>query len=171
MKSLSDRSDPQTKRERRPADGKSAAHAPTGRDDPKMRTERQPPAQSPRGTESPSAMTGRRGEELAAEWLRREGYEICARNWRSGHYELDIVARRRQCLHFVEVKTRRAGGLTPPEQALTPAKCRALVHAAACYMARHAPDEELRFDLIAGDLGPHGDAVVRFIPDAVESHW
>ncbi len=124
-----------------------------------------------RRPECPSAATGRRGEEAAAEWLRREGYEICARNWRSGRYELDIVARKSACLHFVEVKTRSADGLTPPEQALTPAKCRALVHAAARYMTRYGSTEEPRFDLAAVDMSPDGGAVVRFIPDAVESHW
>lgn len=123
------------------------------------------------GPERPSAATGRRGEETAALWLRREGYDICARNWRSGRYELDIIARKQNCLHFVEVKTRRADGLTPPEQALTPAKCRALVRAAALYMAEHESAEEPRFDLAAVDMQPDGNAVVRFIPDAVESHW
>ncbi|MFQ9211175.1 MAG: YraN family protein [Alistipes finegoldii] len=41
-----------------------------------------------------TAETGRMGERAAAEFLRRAGYEICALNWRSGRYELDIVARK-----------------------------------------------------------------------------
>ena len=67
-----------------------------------------------------TAETGRMGERAAAEFLRRAGYEICALNWRSGRYELDIVARKGDFVHFVEVKTRRADGLTPPEAAVTP---------------------------------------------------
>ena len=35
---------------------------------------------------------GRRGEEAAVEYLRREGFRICARNWRNGRYEIDVVA-------------------------------------------------------------------------------
>ena len=41
-----------------------------------------------------TAETGRMGERAAAEFLRHAGYEICALNWRSGRYELDIVARK-----------------------------------------------------------------------------
>lgn len=118
-----------------------------------------------------AATTGRRGEQLAAEWLRGQGYELCDRNWRMGRYELDVVARNRDELHFIEVKTRRADGLTLPEQALTPSKCRALMRAAALYMAQHGTSEEPRFDLVAVDMQPDGGASVRFIPDAVECHW
>lgn len=118
-----------------------------------------------------AAATGIRGEQLAAEWLRRKGYEICDRNWRMGRYELDVVARHMDELHFIEVKTRRADGLTLPEQALTPPKCRALMRAAALYMAQYGTSEEPHFDLIAVDTLPDGGASVRFIPDAVECHW
>ena len=69
-----------------------------------------------------TAETGRAGERAAVEYLRGAGYEICALNWRSGRYELDIVARKAGIVHFVEVKTRRVGSLTPPEAAVTPQK-------------------------------------------------
>ena len=71
-----------------------------------------------------AAETGRAGERAATEYLRRAGYEICALNWRQGRYELDIVALRDGVLHFVEVKTRREGSLTPPEAAATQRKFR-----------------------------------------------
>ena len=66
-----------------------------------------------------AAETGQAGERAATEYLRRAGYDICARNWRQGRDELDIVALKEGVLHFVEVKTRRAGSLTPPEAAAT----------------------------------------------------
>ena len=51
--------------------------------------------------------TGRQGEEAAARWLLDHGFTLLHRNWRQGHYELDIVAARKGTLHFIEVKTPR----------------------------------------------------------------
>lgn len=119
-----------------------------------------------------SAETGRAGERAAAEYLCRAGYDILARNWRAGRYELDIVARHAGVLHFVEVKTRRAAGLTTPEQAVTPAKFRALQRAALRYISLHGnAEEELQFDLAAVDVWPNGSMEVRLIERAMECHW
>lgn len=81
--------------------------------------------------------TGRLGEETAARWLLDHGFTLLHRNWRQGHYELDIVAARKGTLHFIEVKTRRRDGLTPPEQALDSHKRRALVRAANAYLTEN----------------------------------
>lgn len=77
-----------------------------------------------------SADTGWLGEEATAQWLLEKGFSLRHRNWRQGRYELDIVASRGATLHFVEVKTRRAMGLTPPEQGIDYKKTRALTQAA-----------------------------------------
>ena len=118
-----------------------------------------------------TAETGRMGERAAAEFLRRAGYEICALNWRSGRYELDIVARKGDFVHFVEVKTRRADGLTPPEAAVTPQKFRALTRAALRYMACTGEEREAQFELIAVEVMPGGETEVRLIPQAMEYNW
>ena len=113
---------------------------------------------------STTAETGRAGERAAAEYLRRAGYEICALNWRSGRYELGIV-------HFVEVKTRRAGSLTPPEAAVTPQKFRALTRAAVRYLAATGGQDEAQFDLAAVDVMPDGHMEVRLVEQAMEYNW
>ena len=115
-----------------------------------------------------AAEIGRRGEEAALDYLRRAGFAIRERNWRNGRYELDIIAERWDEIHFVEVKTRKAGGWTTPEQAITPQKFRALFRAASYYMAlRHIPLEPV-FDLCAVDMQPDGTCEVRFIERAME---
>lgn len=118
-----------------------------------------------------TAETGALGERAAAEYLRSRGYEICALNWRDGRYELDIVARKEWVLHFVEVKTRRRGSLTAPEEAITPQKFRALRRAAGSYLARTHWQEEFQFDLAAVEVAPDGSTEVRFIERAMECHW
>ena len=118
-----------------------------------------------------TAETGARGERAAVEYLRERGYEICALNWRYGRYELDIVARKDWVLHFVEVKTRRRGSLTTPEEAITPKKFQALRRAAQAYLTRMHCQEEFQFDLAAVEMAPDGSAEVRFIEQAMECHW
>lgn len=109
---------------------------------------------------------GRAGEQAAAEWLHRNGFELLHRNWRQGRYELDIVARRAGIVHFIEVKARREGSLTSPEQAITPAKARALFQAAQAYIAHNGVDLETQFDLIA----VQGEEI-RYIPGAMAPSW
>ena len=84
---------------------------------------------------------------------------------------MDIVARRWDELLFIEVKTRRAGGLTTPEAAITPRKFASLRRAAEAYMAQHRVRLEPQFDLAAVDLFPDGSLNVRFTERAMECNW
>ena len=118
-----------------------------------------------------TAETGRAGERAAVEYLRGAGYEICALNWRSGRYELDIVARKAGKEHIVEVNARRVGSLTPPEAAVTPQKFRALTRAAVRYLAATGGQEEAQFDLAAVDVMPDGRMEVRLVERAMEYNW
>ena len=90
-------------------------------------------------------------------YLRDNGFLICDRNWRSGRYEIDIVACKSGVTHIVEVKTRRAGALRSPESAITPSKCAAMRRAAEAY--------------IAVDMFPDGGCDVRYITNVVELGW
>lgn len=118
-----------------------------------------------------SANIGRRGEDAAVSWLRKNGYEICSRNWRNGRYEIDIVAKKDYRIHFVEVKTRSTQGFISPEESITAQKKEALRRAANIYISYYNIEIEIQFDLIAVDLYPDNSIQVRFITNAIEYNW
>lgn len=91
---------------------------------------------------------GTLGEDIAADYLRRKGYVLLDRNWRSGHKEIDIVARQDDTLVFVEVKARTNVMYGNPEDAVTKRKMHLPVLAADAYLRCNALDCEVRFDVI-----------------------
>lgn len=93
--------------------------------------------------------TGKKGEEIAAEYLLGKGYIILSRNWRSGHREIDIIARIGEMLVFAEVKTLNGSFFGDPEEAVDARKERHLQAAAGHYMALHGVKGEIRFDIIS----------------------
>ena len=96
--------------------------------------------------------SGRRGEDLAHRFLRKQGYIIVARNYRlsSGDAEADLIAREGEDLVIVEVKTRATDEFGPPEQAVNPEKRRHLMRVAREYARKtDTPWEQVRFDIVS----------------------
>ncbi len=96
---------------------------------------------------------GKRGELLAARYLRRHGYRILARNLYFGKNELDLVAQNRQYIVFVEVKTRsfatrEEAADNPPALAVNAGKRRRTVEAARQYLREHPSKRIPRLDVI-----------------------
>lgn len=90
-----------------------------------------------------------RAEDLAASYLRRQGYAILHRNLRMDRFELDIVAKKNDTVVFVEVRSREDDTLSAPEDTIRYTKRQHLRAAARRYMARHGePDLYYRFDVI-----------------------
>lgn len=110
---------------------------------------------------------GRRGENAAARHLRRTGYKILARNERLAGYEIDVIARKRDTIAFVEVKTRRADEPVPPEENVGYTKRRHIRAAAHRYIAAH-PDPEMyyRFDIVSVLVPETGKVEVTHFEDA-----
>lgn len=103
-----------------------------------------------RRTSDPRRSTARRGETLAAAFLRLKGYRIEARNWRCAFGELDIVAWQRRTLVFVEVKARTGRSAGAPEDAVDARKRQKLVRLAQAFLATWRGDPPpCRFDVIS----------------------
>ena len=92
---------------------------------------------------------GRKGESLAAAYLKQKGYTILHRNWRHRHDEIDLIAKHDKMLVMVEVKTRSTNRFGNPEESVTPAKQAKLVRAAEAYLEASGYIGEMRFDVVA----------------------
>ncbi len=89
-------------------------------------------AQVARSTNNSTTDRGHAGENAVAEYLREQGYEIIAQNWKNKYCEIDLVAQKDNQLYFVEVKYRKnSDGL----EAITPQKLRQMRFAAEYYLA------------------------------------
>ncbi len=111
---------------------------------------------------------GKWGEEEAAEFLAKKGYVILERDWRLGHYDLDIVAMTEDSMYlvFVEVKTRQTDEVEDPAQAVDIRKQKNLAFAADKYIKSHPVSQEIRFDIISIVGSPTGEVHIEHIEDA-----
>lgn len=92
---------------------------------------------------------GSLGEQIATEYLQGIGYSIIDRNWRGNRCELDVIAQDRNCIVFVEVKTRASARFGTPFEAVTPAKLDNMTRAAFAWLAGHrVRHRTIRFDVV-----------------------
>ena len=101
--------------------------------------------------------TGNLGEKLAQDFLKKKGYIILETNYRCPRVEIDIIARDRETLVFIEVKMRRSCAFGKPEESVTPAKQQQIRKVAEGYLLTHRLERAAcRFDVIA--IRPDGRA-------------
>ena len=95
---------------------------------------------------------GNLGENAAAALLKKKKYKILERNFADSGNEIDIIAENKECVAFVEVKTRsaREDDTSPyrPASSVTPDKMRKIIRAARYYAARHKISKPMRLDVI-----------------------
>ncbi len=93
---------------------------------------------------------GQRGEDVAARFLRRQGFRILRRNYRSRLGEVDLIASDGDTLVFVEVKTRATSDHGEPFEAVTLDKQRRLARLALEYLKQNSGlDRRCRFDVVS----------------------
>ncbi|HXF59847.1 MAG TPA: YraN family protein [Candidatus Saccharimonadales bacterium] len=108
------------------------------------------------------------GERIAAEFLVLRGMDVVDRNVRMGRGEIDLVARDRDQVVFVEVKFRTAGGMATPFDAVGAKKREDVAKAAALYLARRGLlDRPVRFDVVGITWrADDGELLVQHVPNA-----
>lgn len=112
---------------------------------------------------------GQEGERLAVEYLRRQGYRILETNYRNRLGEIDVVARDRGTLCFVEVKTRTTTSHGHPFESVSRPKQRKLIRTAQGYLTRAgAPDTDARFDVVAVMPDGNGQYTLELLKNAFE---
>ena len=102
-------------------------------------------------TWTPEQALGRRGEDLAHRYLRRQGFIIVARNYRlsAGDAEADLIAWDGDALVFIEVKSRATADFGPPERAIGEEKRAHLLRIAREYTRKtDTPWDRIRFDVV-----------------------
>ena len=92
---------------------------------------------------------GKWGEEIAAAFVEKKGYEILQRDWKSGHHDLDIIAKDEDTLVIIEVKTRRNRLFGNPEEAIDYKKRLSLQSAINHFVKSNHINAPVRFDIIS----------------------
>ncbi len=107
--------------------------------------------------------TGRQAEAAAAEYLQQGGYEIIEQNWRTRYCEIDLVARRRKSIYFIEVKYRKSTDQGSGFDYITSKKLDQMRFAAEMWAAEQRWRGEYRLGAI--EISGPGFAVTDFVSD------
>jgi putative endonuclease len=92
---------------------------------------------------------GKKGEQLAVNYLQENNYKIVERNYRFDKAEVDIIAKKKDILAIIEVKTRSSTEFGNPQDFVKPKQIQRLVKAVDEYVIVNDLDLEIRFDIIA----------------------
>ena len=92
--------------------------------------------------------SGKKGEAVAAKFLKKNGYKILAKNYRKPYGEIDIIAQKGENVAFVEVKTRKNDLYGTPSEFVTAKKQTRIKKAAYTYIQENELDKEFTFDII-----------------------
>lgn len=92
---------------------------------------------------------GREGEDAAVAFVRKKGYRILEKNYRTVFGEIDIIARDRDVLVFIEVKTRTDNSFGSPYEAVHKRKREKIRKVALCFMKKLRKEVPARFDVLS----------------------
>jgi putative endonuclease len=108
---------------------------------------------------------GRKGEKISIDFLKEKGYQILERNYRFGHKEIDIVAKDKNTVVFVEVKTGKSKKFGEPFERVNSNKRKKLIQVAQAFIQENEINGcDFRFDVISVDL--KGEKKIEHIENA-----
>ena len=110
---------------------------------------------------------GKDGENIAAAFLKKKGFRIIEKNYRTAFGEIDIIAQDRDVIVFVEVKTRSDTAFGYPFEAVNPKKREKIRKVALCFMKRQKKESPARFDVMSITRA-RGETRIEHIQDAFE---
>ncbi len=116
-----------------------------------------------------SKALGSKGEDLAVQYLKKKGFKVIERNYHCPAGEIDLIAREKNTLVFVEIKARSSSDFGLPQEAVDRFKQRKMIEAARTYLAERHLTEDIpaRFDVVAIQLTPTGPDI-ELIKDAFQ---
>jgi len=112
---------------------------------------------------------GKKAEDLAVDYLLKNGYKILVRNFRFQKAEIDIIAEKEDLIVVVEVKARSTDAFMLPQEAVTKAKIKSIVSAANHYLEEFNKHNEVRFDIISVLPDENRNLTVEHIADAFQA--
>ncbi|KNB62169.1 YraN family protein [Chryseobacterium sp. Hurlbut01] len=112
---------------------------------------------------------GKKAEDLAAEFLIKNGYKILVRNFRYQKAEIDIIAEKENLIIITEVKARSTDAFMLPQEAVNKRKISLIVLAANHFMEEFNKNQEVRFDIISVLPNEQGELIIEHIVDAFEA--
>lgn len=112
---------------------------------------------------------GKIAEDMAADYLQKNGYKILVRNFRFQKAEIDIIAEKDEQIIIVEVKARSTDFFILPQEAVTKTKIRSIVSAANHYLEEFDRQNEVRFDIISVLPDENKNLTIDHIADAFQA--
>ncbi len=109
---------------------------------------------------------GKRGEQIAIDYLTEKGYRILEHNWYFRRKEIDIIAEKDDFLVIIEVKSRSVGFQENPRDAVNIKKQKFLIQAANAYVYKFDIELEVRFDIITVVFFNEHEYKLKHIDDA-----
>ena len=111
---------------------------------------------------------GTKGENLAVTFLKKKGYKIIARNYKTFIGEIDIIAKDGNTTVFIEVKTRTNDSFGYPFEAVHNKKRQKLKNIALLYLKNRGQESSVRFDVLSIIYTDNGKETIEHIKDAFE---